>query len=165
MQQRLPTLIEIRRGSLAGRLLVWLTCLFVLPLPMPTLHRHDEMDSPYTLEVHLNQRHGDTVAEALPIDQPHWHFVMPFGQDGDEHHDDESPRPPPQYVAGQLGGNAASVTALSSSLEQAGVQFVWSSGLSNQIDVIRSAASNPSTPLIKAAVQRQRSAHACVMRC
>lgn len=91
-----------RRRLLAlwHRGLTLLVCISLLHLPVPVMHRHDEIESADILASHLATCHiqthscslGDEKAEAScecpGIHESHWHFVMPSqrGDDGEPEH-------------------------------------------------------------------------------
>lgn len=165
MQKRLPTFSGSRRGNHDGRLLVWLTCFVVFPLPMPTMHRHDHIQSPQSLQVHLTQQHHAASLESLPIDEPHWHLVMPSPSRGDGHDDDGHPHPPTDYVASHVGGSGTGMTVATGWVERWGSSSIWIFAALVPPSGTLVALNESSTMRVKSALQRQRSAHCCVMRC
>lgn len=89
----------------------WFVCFLLLPLPMPIMHRHDTIDAPQALSSHLAQRHCDASFKETPLDQSHWHFVLPSQSQPDEKHDCSLPSRPVDYVSSNAGSLACGPTA------------------------------------------------------
>lgn len=154
-----------RRGGIAARSLVWLTCLLLSPLPVPTMHRHDEIEMPHSLAIHLTQQHGDGCGRILAMDEPHWHFSLPSQQqgDGDDHEGPSDRRA--NYVAGSAGNSVVSPAVANRSLDHLGSLLVWTTARA----IAKAPTSRRDFALtelsVKAALEHQRCAHSCVMRC
>lgn len=158
------------RGFAAGRVIVWLTCWLMLPLPVPAMHRHDEMQSDESLEAHLADRHGEVVGESPLIDEPHWHFALPSQpshDDYDHDHDrepDRSHHRPLLFVASHVVGQAFTSTQRSGSVDD------FTPSLNSICDWVyqrhaHQASAHPSVQQAREALPGYRSALSCVMRC
>lgn len=143
---------------------VLVLCILLLPLPVPTVHRHESFEDLSSLTAHLSLRHANEIATAVDLGEVHWHFEIPSqrGSESSSDHGGESDLPPvpcDNYIAGQHG--------VASSLIH---QFPGSDTLVGLID------SGPNRHAVigldrslgfqsRAALELNRSALSCVMRC
>lgn len=138
-----------------------LVCILLLPLPVPTVHSHDAIESSAELTQHLNLRHGGDTAEPIALSELHWHFELPCrGNDVDDHESEHSAPVPSEYVAGSIGGNIV----LASSID-----FLVIDGLNCDSALLPQSTSVRPTQThflqARVAAALQRNAHSCVMRC
>ena len=143
---------------------VLVLCILLLPLPVPTVHRHDSFEDLSALSAHLSLRHANEIAATVSLGEAHWHFEIPSqrGSESSSDHGGESDLPPvpsDNYIAGQHG--------VASSLS---FQHPEPDKLLGLIDCIpkRHAVTGLDRSLdfqSKAALALNRSTLSCVMRC
>lgn len=155
-----------QRGFAAGRVIVWLTCWLMLPLPVPAMHRHDEMQSDESLEAHLADRHGEVFGESPLIDEPHWHLTLPSqpSHDDHDHEPDRSHHRPLLFVVSHVVSHAFTSTQGSGSVDEFtfSLNSIWDSVYQRHV---HQASAHPSVQQAREALPGYRSALSCVMRC
>lgn len=170
-----PTL-TIFRHPLAQwqRGLKLIVCLLMLPLPIPMMHRHDEISSPDELACHLATQHDLSICDAYDVigavghcedptlHESHWHFVMPTRYPSDDASGDELPSAEHAFLA--FADDASAVVSSAHDHE-----VVLSPPIMLTccfIEILDDHSSYPN-PCLRAAdaVQASRCALGCVMRC
>ncbi|MFG0288036.1 MAG: hypothetical protein ACF8CQ_07680 [Rhodopirellula sp. JB044] len=151
-----------RRIGFLDRCLVMLMGVLLLPLPVPTSHRHDSFESPTHLAVHLSRQHSDTAHGSIDLSKVHWHFTMPHcGDDHSEHDESGVPHSLPQeYTPGQAQGSQ--VSFVTSRIHD--VQSVHLDGYPT-LAIVAIQNDESRQLLVTMADRRHRSALSCVMRC
>lgn len=108
--------------ALWHRGLTLVVCLSLLHLPVPVLHRHDEIESAGVLACHLTSCHSrthycclsneatETGCECPGIHDSHWHFVLPSQRGDDDAPEHGIPHAETEFVA-FAGSSPTSVSA------------------------------------------------------
>ncbi len=105
------------------RAMTLIVCVLSLPLPVPMVHRHDEIDSHGDLVCHLAERHqlsssvrpvdayAKQCSDGPALDEPHWHFVLPSQYR--RHHASDHETPPTEsalLASADSGAFAATIS-------------------------------------------------------
>lgn len=144
--------------------MVILACFALLPVPLPTVHQHDSLESPTELADHLAFHHvGDQASTVDPSD-PHWHFKMPFRHGNDDPCDGHASDPPP--ICATMFSSSLS-QGIHLNFDQLRPDDAWGSSVDGSRERSTDALNSDIFRLwqVESALQRHRSAHSCVMRC
>ncbi len=168
----LPTHRQLLANWQRGLTLI--LCVVMLPIPIPMMHRHDEIESRDELACHLVTRHHllsrapELVEFATDdchcpmLDEPHWHFVLPSQYPGDDDTGDQVP--PAEHAFLAFANNTVAVASVSRDQEfDLSCPIAVSGGLIETLD----DRSDQHRHCRRAAdaLQVSRCALACVMRC
>ncbi|EMI56816.1 hypothetical protein RSSM_01759 [Rhodopirellula sallentina SM41] len=150
------------RIDFLDRCLIMFVGVLLLPLPVPTSHRHDSFESPTHLAAHLSRQHSDSAHGSIDLSEVHWHFTMPHcGDDHSEHDESGVPHSLPQeYTPGQVQGSHVSFVVSRIHDVQSVLVDCYPT------PVIAAKLNDESRQLlVTTADRRHRSALSCVMRC
>ena len=150
-------------GDSIRQWLPWLMCYLLLPLPIPALHRHDDIEASQTLSEHLSLQHCEPSCQFPMLDEAHWHLVLPSSRFSDDAHEEGLPATQTKIMVAGQSCIALTVEQASRGTCETTIACSVGSLTTSPAEDVR--VTFASLRCARGALQRQQSANSCVMRC